>query len=91
MTQSVEVHTEQRILAPDRVSFFAYVDGKKVDCVITGEALRDHFRGAGRPISEVFDENRETISNMAEYLINARHHLVDGTLMIDPRDADRYG
>ena len=91
MPDSVEVHTEQHTLSPDNdsISFIAYVDGRKVDCVITGAALA-HFPGGDKPIGEVFDANRDTIGSIAEFLISGGHRHVDGMMLIRPEDVEHY-
>ena len=91
MPDIVEVHTEQHTLLPDKdsISFVAYVDGRKVDCVITGAALA-HFPGGDKSISEVFDANRETIGSIAEFLISGRHQHMDGMMVIRLEDIEQY-
>lgn len=88
MSGAIEVHTEEPTLSPDKssISFHAYVDGRKVDCVITGAALKSHFRSGDKAISDVFTENQEAIGTIAAFLINAAPHKVDGHLLISLED-----
>lgn len=85
MSGAIEVHTEEHTLSPDKnsISFFAYVDGRKVDCVITLAALKSHFHSGDKTITDVFTENQEAIGTIAAYLINAKPQKVDGHLLID--------
>jgi len=84
MSGMVEIHTEEHALSPDKgsVSFTAYVDGKKVDCIITGAALKSHFHSGDKTITDVFIENQESIGTIAAFLIKAAPQKVDGHLWI---------
>lgn len=88
MSSTIEVHTEEHALSPDKasISFVAYVDGRKVDCVITGAALKSHFHSGDKDISDVFTENQEAIGTLAAYLIGTRPQKVDGHLLINLQD-----
>ncbi|MGE5625597.1 MAG: DUF1488 family protein [Bacillota bacterium] len=92
MNTQVEIHTEEHSLSPDKdgVSFNAYVDGEKVECIITGAALKSQFKSIGKPIMDVFTENQEIIGSMAAFLISSRPQLIDGTVIIHPEDLRSY-
>ncbi|WP_233867420.1 DUF1488 domain-containing protein [Paraburkholderia adhaesiva] len=55
------------------LAFPAMVDGKRVECTITAEALEDHF-GAASPRAEdmlhAFDSHRERIEAVARRLLS---------------------
>lgn len=89
---TVTVHTEKPTLGLDNdsVSFIAYVNGEKVDCTITGEALKSQFRSPDKPILQVFKENHVLIGAMAEFLINTRPERVDGALVLHSEDIKRF-
>ena len=91
MTGTVEIHTEQHTLMPDKdsVSFIAYVDGHKVDCVVTSAALA-RLSDVGKPLSEVFEENRDALGSIAEFMITTGHRRVDGALVITPEDVEKF-
>lgn len=88
MAEIVDVQTEPHALSPDKgsITFAAYVDGHKVECIITAEALNSHFKGAGKPIDQIFSENQQVIRSMAEFLLATGHQQVDGHLLIDAED-----
>lgn len=92
MPRSVEVHTEQPTLSADQdsISFVAYVDGKKVDCIITGVALKSYFHDEQKPLMDVFSEHQDTIGSMAAFLITSGHQFADGAVVIEPEDLRRY-
>ena len=92
MNSQVEINTEEYSLSPDKdgVSFNAYVDGEKVECIITGAALKSQFKSAGKPIMDVFSENQKIIGSMAAFLISTQPQLVDGTVIIHPDDLKDY-
>lgn len=84
MAGAIEVHTEEHTLSPDKssISFHAYVDGRKVDCIITGAALKAHYRSGDKAITDVFTENQEAIGTIAAFMIKAAPQKVDGHLWI---------
>ncbi len=92
MRRSVEVHTTEPVLSADRdsISFVAYLDGKKVDCTITGVALKSYFHDDQKPLMDVFSEHQETIGSMAAFLLSSGHQFADGALVIQPEDMRRY-
>ena len=91
MSDTIEIHTEQHTLAPDKdsISFIAYVGGHKVDCVVTSAALA-RLSDAGKPLSEVFEENRDALGSIAEFMITTNYRRVDGALVIAPEDVDKF-
>jgi len=93
MADTVNVQTEPHILSPDKgsISFAAYVDGHKIECIITAEALKSHFKSADKPIDQVFNENQQAIRSMAEFLLTTGHQRVDGQLLIDPLQTAQEG
>jgi hypothetical protein len=87
MSGNIEVHTETHTLSPDKdsISFVAYLDGRKVDCIITGEALK-MLPSSSREISDSFTENQMTIGAIAESLMKANYQHIDGELLIGVDD-----
>ncbi|WP_195763877.1 DUF1488 domain-containing protein [Pseudoduganella rivuli] len=49
----------------DSVSFPVEIDGKKQRCLITREALHDHFGGEDVELTEAFEANRDQIELVA--------------------------
>ncbi|HSN18387.1 MAG TPA: DUF1488 family protein [Gammaproteobacteria bacterium] len=88
MNSEIEVHTDERSLLPGQegVTFNAYVDGHKVECVITGIALKSQFKDPDKPIMEIFADNQDVIGSMATFLISARPERVDGAVVIRAED-----
>ncbi|HEV2321282.1 MAG TPA: DUF1488 family protein [Gammaproteobacteria bacterium] len=91
MAETVDIQTEPHILSPDKgsISFAAYIDGDKIECVITAEALKSYFGSADKPIDQVFSENQEAIRSMAEFLLTSGHQRTDGHLLIVDEDFRR--
>jgi hypothetical protein len=55
------------------LAFTAIVDGEPVQCVITGEALEDHFGAASLRESDLlaaFDAHRSAIERAAQQMLN---------------------
>lgn len=59
------------------LTFPAFVDGERIDCCITAEALEDHF-GAQSPREEdtlrAFNRNRRKIEDAARALLQEMGH-----------------
>ena len=68
------------------VWFTALVDGRRVDCGISIEALRDHFGAYYDDPLPIFRTNRGRIEAVATRLITQGRFENDGTLLI--RSAD---
>jgi hypothetical protein len=68
------------------VWFTAIVDGKRVECGVSIEALRHHFGAYHDDLLPVFRANREKIEAVAAILIMQGRFQDDGTLLI--RSAD---
>lgn len=88
MSMQIEVHTEERMLTPnqDGVEFNVYLDGEKVQCVITGAALKSQFKDSVRPIMDIFTDNQDTIASMTSFLLTTRPERIDGAVIIRPED-----
>jgi hypothetical protein len=67
------------------VSYEAFVDGARVVCKISDEALQDHFSNSGEPI-EVFLESRSNIEAITERIIMRLGKAPESPLMIYSRD-----
>ena len=70
----------------DIVSFPAEVNGKRVRCAISWEALQDNFCGNGAPPIDCFRANRRAIEAKAERLIQEGRFEPDGSLLIRSQD-----
>ena len=68
------------------VWFTALVDGKRVDCGISIDALRDHFGAYHDDPLPVFRANRRRIEAVAATLIMQGRFESDGTLLIRSSD-----
>lgn len=68
------------------VWFTALVDGKRVDCGISIEALRDHFGAFYDDPLPVFKANRQRIEQAAATLIKENRFEKDAVLLV--RSAD---
>jgi Protein of unknown function (DUF1488) len=68
------------------VWFSAWIDGKRVDCGVSIEALADHFRAYHDDPLPAFRANRGRIQAVATKLIVDGRLENDGTIMI--RSAD---
>ena len=92
MSTQIDVHTEERVLMPNHedVGFNIYLDGEKVQCVITGAALKSQFKSPDKPSLEIFADNQEVIASMAAFLISSRPERVDGAVIIRPEDLKDY-
>lgn len=88
MTTQAEAHMGEQSLAPDQdgVLFDIYVNGERVQCTVTGAALKSRFHSGDRPLLDVFAENQEVIRSLAAFLISTRPQMMDGALLIHPED-----
>lgn len=88
MSTQIDIHTEERALVPDHesVTFNVYLDGRKVQCIITGEALKSQFQGPDKPIMDIFADNEETIASLTSFILVTRPERVNGTVFISPDD-----
>jgi len=70
------------------MAFPAYVDGKRILCLISGEALQDYFGASGRheAMEEAFLRNRGLIESIAHALIETGRLEESGKVLI--RGAD---
>jgi len=68
------------------VSFPADVDGKRVVCAISLEALQDNFGGDKVPPLECFRANRGAVEAKARNLIGKGRFEPDGSLLIRSQD-----
>lgn len=53
------------------VAFPVDVDGKRLRCLVSAEALQDHFDGVGADLVEVFEANRGSVELVAAEKIKA--------------------
>lgn len=70
----------------DGVAFPADVDGQRIGCAISEEALQDNFGGDYAPPLECFKENRRVIEGKAAELIRKRRFESDGSIFIRSSD-----
>lgn len=70
----------------DVVSFPADVNGKRINCAISWEALQDNFGGDKQDPLECFRANRDAIEAKAERLIAKRRFEADGSVLIRSQD-----
>lgn len=68
------------------VSFLADVDGKRIQCAISWEALQDNFGGDGMEPIKCFRANRPAIEAKAERLIKRGRFEEDGSVLIRSQD-----
>lgn len=68
------------------VSFRAEVDGKRVRCLITWEALQDNFGGDSAPPLDCFRAGRHAIESKAENLLTQQRFEADGSILIQTQD-----
>jgi len=68
------------------VTFPAEIDGRKIVCSISFEALEDHFSADySNPLAS-FDANRSKIESIAENVIRLEHFEPDGSILIRTMD-----
>jgi len=70
----------------DIVLFYGQDGEAWVRCVISGEALDDHFHGDGKDKLEVFSANRQAIEQEVRRKYNAGDTEVDGSILIRSDD-----
>lgn len=70
----------------DIVSFPAEVDGKRIQCAISWEALQDNFGGNAIPPLDCFRANRHAIEAKAARLIQRGRFEADGSVFIRSQD-----
>ncbi|MCU7874990.1 MAG: DUF1488 domain-containing protein [Candidatus Thiodiazotropha sp. (ex Lucinoma borealis)] len=66
----------------DIVTFLSYVDGKKIICCITWEALQDNFNCNNVEPIACFKANRHQIEEKAEILTRRSRFKKDGSIII---------
>lgn len=71
----------------DSMSFQVEVDGKKTRCLISREALEDHY-GAdqGKTVEQAFDDNQFVIEDIARKIINNNQVDAQGEYLIRSQD-----
>jgi Protein of unknown function (DUF1488)/Fic/DOC family len=72
--------------ARDAVVFWGLDRDQRIRCIISEEALNDHFRGDNRNKLEVFRENRPAIEEIARHKYLSRRVEPDGTVLIRTAD-----
>ncbi|QMV19734.1 DUF1488 family protein [Granulicella sp. 5B5] len=70
----------------DAVVFWGQDRTDRIRCVISEEALHDHFHGDGKNQIRVFRENREAIENLARQKYLSGRIETDGTVLIRTAD-----
>ena len=70
----------------DAVVFWGLDRDQRIRCIISEEALDDHFRGDNRIKLEVFRENRPVIEEIARRKYLSGHVEPDGTVLIRTTD-----
>jgi Fic family protein len=70
----------------DAVVFWGQDRTDRIRCVISEEALHDHFHGDGKNQIQVFRENREIIENLARQKYLSGRIETDGTVLIRTAD-----
>lgn len=90
MPSTVEnvIFPKKRVWDSDRmvVTFPAEIDGRKVPCSISIEALEDHFSADYSNPLAFFDTNRSKIESIAEDVIRLEHFEPDGSILIRTKD-----
>lgn len=77
---------EQYDFNRDAVVFWGQDRTDRIRCVISEEALRDHFHGDRKDQIQVFRENREAIENLARQKYLSGRVETDGTVLIRTAD-----
>ena len=72
--------------SPEQVSFPADVDGRRIPCRISWEALHDSFGARTMEPLEAFRQHRSAIETIAERLINRKRFEEDGSIFIRSED-----
>lgn len=71
----------------ESMAFQVEIDGRKTRCLVTREALEDHF-GAdrGKTVEQAFNDNVSAIESAAKKIINKDQVNQDGEYLIKSRD-----
>jgi hypothetical protein len=77
---------ESLVFGRDLVLFYGQDGDAVVRCVISGEALDDHFQGGGKDKLEVFRANRQAIEQEVRRKYIAGDTEVDGSILIRSDD-----
>jgi len=77
---------ESLVFGRDLVLFYGQDGEAVVRCVISGEALDDHFHGDGKDKVEVFRANRQAIEQEVRRKYIAGDTEVDGSILIRSDD-----
>lgn len=77
---------ESEVFGRDMVLFYGQDDEAVVRCLITGEALDEHFQGAGKDRVEVFRANRELVEQEIRRRYLAGDTELDGSILIRSGD-----
>jgi hypothetical protein len=71
----------------DSMSFEVTVDGKKTRCLISREALEDHYDAdQGKTVEQAFDDNRFEIEDVAGKIIQSDQVDSQGEYLIKSED-----
>ena len=79
---SQETHDKSR----EVILFLAVVDGKKINCAISYETLRDHFGANYYDPVPAFVANRQRIEQLTTTLIRHGRFESDGAILIKSQD-----
>jgi hypothetical protein len=64
------------------VSFPAELEGRRISCAVSMEALQDHFDARNLAPLEAFRSHRWEIERIAEYLIARKRFEPDGSVLV---------
>ena len=71
----------------DSMSFEVEIDGKRTRCLISREALDDHYgANQGKTVEQAFDDNQDSIEDVARRIINNNQINAQGEYLIRSRD-----
>ncbi len=71
----------------DSMSFEVEIDGKITRCLISREALDDHYGDdQGKTVEQAFDDNQYSIEDVARKIINNNQINAQGEYLIRSRD-----
>lgn len=74
----------------DSMVFIAKVDSRRAVCLVTREALEDHFGGDKTPrAADAFEPNRASIYSIAEHMIRGGVFASSGEIIIRSEDVPR--
>jgi hypothetical protein len=87
-TMSIARFPRSQLYVSERevVIFVAYVDAKQIECIISLEALEDHFGGEPSKVVESFILHRAAIEHIDERLIARQRFEADGSILIKTAD-----